>query len=71
MTKAVKYFWRFFFGCFGLFALLIIIIQFGWLGAMPDLQDIENPTASLASQVFADDGTPIGKYYIEDRVMTD
>ena len=71
MTKAVKYFWRFFFGCVGLFALLIIIIQFGWLGAMPDLQDIENPTASLASQVFADDGTPIGKYYIEDRVMTD
>jgi penicillin-binding protein 1A len=71
MTRAVKYFWRFFFGCFGLFVLLIIIIQLGWLGAMPDLQDIENPTASLASQVFADDGTPIGKYYIEDRVMTD
>lgn len=71
MTKAVRYFWRFFFGSIGLFILLVIIINLGWLGAMPQLEDIENPTASLASQVFADDGTPIGKYYIEDRVMTD
>lgn len=71
MTKAVKYFWRFFFGCIGLFVLLVIIINLGWMGAMPQLEDIENPTASLASQVFADDGTPIGKYYIEDRVITD
>lgn len=38
---------------------------------MPDLEDIENPTASLASQVYAQDGTPMGKYYIEDRVNAD
>jgi penicillin-binding protein 1A len=35
---------------------------------MPDLNDIENPTASLASQVYAEDGTLMGKYYIEDRI---
>ena len=71
MTKAVKYFWRFFFVGIGLFVVLVIIINLGWMGAMPQLEDIENPTASLASQVFADDGTPIGKYYIEDRIITD
>jgi penicillin-binding protein 1A len=71
MTRAVKYFWRLFFGCIGLFVLLVIIINLGWMGAMPQLEDIENPTASLASQVFADDGTPIGKYYIEDRIITE
>jgi len=71
MTKAVKYFWRFFFACIGLFVLLVIIINLGWMGAMPQLEDIENPTASLASQVYADDGTPIGKYYIEDRIITE
>ena len=71
MTKAVKYFWRFFFAGIGLFVVLVIIINLGWMGAMPQLEDIENPTASLASQVFADDGTPIGKYYIEDRIITE
>ena len=71
MSKSVKIFWRIFLGGFGFFLFLLFIINMGWLGAMPDLEDIENPTASLASQVFADDGTPMGKYYVEDRIMTD
>ena len=71
MSKSVKIFWRIFLGGFGVFLLLILIINLGWLGSMPDLEDIENPTASLASQVFADDGTPMGKYYVEDRINVD
>jgi penicillin-binding protein 1A len=71
MSKSVKIFWRIFLGGFGFFLFLLFIINMGWLGALPDLEDIENPTASLASQVFADDGTPMGKYYVEDRIMTD
>ena len=71
MSKSVKIFWRIFFGGFAAFLLLLLIINFGWLGAMPDLEDIENPTASLASQVFAEDGTPMGKYYVEDRINVD
>ncbi|SKA06100.1 transglycosylase domain-containing protein [Sediminibacterium ginsengisoli] len=71
MSKPVKIFWRIFFGGFAFFILLLLMINWGWLGAMPDLDDIENPTASLASQVYAEDGTPMGKYYIEDRVNAD
>ncbi|MBP6000523.1 MAG: transglycosylase domain-containing protein [Sediminibacterium sp.] len=44
------------------------MLNFGWIGDMPDLDDIENPTASLASQVYAQDGTPMGKFYLEDRI---
>ncbi len=44
------------------------MLNFGWIGSMPDLDDIENPSASLASQVYAEDGTLMGKYYIEDRI---
>ncbi|NCW13126.1 MAG: penicillin-binding protein, partial [Chitinophagia bacterium] len=43
-------------------------LNWGWIGDMPDLDDIENPTASLASQVYAQDGTPMGKFYLEDRI---
>ncbi|SDW09658.1 penicillin-binding protein 1A [Hydrobacter penzbergensis] len=71
MSKPVRIFWRIFFWGFAGFILLLLMINWGWLGAMPDLEDIENPTASLASQVFAQDGTPMGKYYIEDRVNAD
>ena len=68
MTKSVKIFWRIFFGGFAAVILLILVISWGWIGDMPSIDDIENPSASQASQVFADDGTPMGKYYIEDRV---
>jgi len=68
MSKSVKIFWRIFLGGFVFFLLLLLMINWGWLGSMPDLEDIENPTASLASQVYAQDGTLMGKYYIEDRI---
>ncbi|NCI46884.1 penicillin-binding protein [Sediminibacterium sp. WSJ-3] len=71
MSKPVKIFWRIFFGGCLAFILLLLIINWGWLGTMPDLEDIENPTASLASQVYAQDGTLMGKYYIEDRINVD
>jgi len=44
------------------------MINLGLLGRMPSINDIENPTASLASQVYAQDGTLMGKYYLEDRI---
>jgi penicillin-binding protein 1A len=63
----VRRFWKIYFIILGVFGLFILFINFGWIGDMPDLGDIENPTASLASQVYAQDGTPMGKYYLEDR----
>ncbi|MBX9778981.1 MAG: penicillin-binding protein [Chitinophagaceae bacterium] len=68
MTKSVRIFWKIFFGGFAFVIILLLMLNFGWIGSMPDLEDIENPTASLASQVYAEDGTLMGKYYIEDRI---
>lgn len=34
---------------------------------MPSLQELENPSASLASEVIASDGTVMGKFYLQDR----
>ncbi len=68
MTRPVKIFWRIFFGGFAFLIIFFLMLNFGWIGSMPDLDDIENPTASLASQVYAEDGTLMGKYYIEDRI---
>ena len=64
----VKLFWKYYLIAAGVFLLFILMLNFGWIGDMPDLDDIENPTASLASQVYAQDGTPMGKFYLEDRI---
>ena len=64
----VRIFWKYYFISIGVFVLFLLMLNWGLIGDMPDLNDIENPTASLASQVYAQDGTPMGKYYLEDRI---
>jgi penicillin-binding protein 1A len=68
MTKAVKIFWKVFFIGFGSFILFLLLCNWGVFGKMPSIEDIQNPTASLSSQVYAQDGTLMGKYYLEDRI---
>ena len=61
MSKPVRIFWRLYFAGMAAFALLIMGIYF--LGKLPSLKELENPSILLASEVYADDGTPMGKYY--------
>ena len=64
----VRIFWKYYFITAGVVVLFLLMLNWGLIGDMPDLDDIENPTASLASQVYAQDGTPMGKFYLEDRI---
>lgn len=68
MRKSVKILWRLFIVGTLCFLLLVLLANFGVFGEMPSIDDLQNPTASLASQVYAEDGTLMGKYYLEDRV---
>jgi penicillin-binding protein 1A len=65
---SVKILWSVFFIALGLCILVTIAADLGWLGKMPSIEELQNPTASLSSQVYADDGTLMGKYYLQDRV---
>ncbi|MBC7850108.1 MAG: penicillin-binding protein, partial [Chitinophagaceae bacterium] len=65
MAKTVRIFWRIFFIGIAAFVLLLILINFGVFGKMPSLAQLENPAITLASEVYGDDGTPLGKYYKE------
>ena len=68
MSRSVLIFWRIFFGLVGLVFLIILMADFGLLGEMPSIAELENPTAKQSTQVYAQDGTLMGKYYLEDRV---
>ncbi|WP_236652717.1 penicillin-binding protein 1A [Chitinophaga vietnamensis] len=51
--------------------MIILLINFRVIGSMPSMEELENPRAALASEVIADDGTILGKYYQVDRSSSD
>jgi penicillin-binding protein 1A len=66
MKKTVRIFWRIFIGGLIAFILLIILANAGVFGKMPTLDDLENPSMLQSSEVYAEDGTLMGKYYREN-----
>ena len=67
MTKAVKIFWRLFFGGLLFIILLFLCANFGLFGKMPSITELENPEADLATEIYSSDGLLMGKYYAENR----
>ncbi|MBC7874164.1 MAG: penicillin-binding protein [Ferruginibacter sp.] len=65
MKKAVRIFWRIFAGGFAAFIILLLLASWGAFGKMPSLSELENPSILQASEVYAEDGTLMGKYYTE------
>src|ERR1700744_2281116 len=62
-TKLIPIFWKVFFYGLGAFLLFLVLINLGVFGSLPSLKELENPSISQATEVFAEDGTPMGKYY--------
>lgn len=71
MKKSVKILWITVLGVMGIFILMLLLINFRIIGNMPSMETLENPRAALASEVIAEDGTILGKYYQVDRSSSD
>lgn len=65
MKPSVKIFWRLFFIGFIAFLLMVLFASYGVFGPMPSLKKLENPSILEATEVYADDGTLMGKYYLD------
>ncbi len=70
MATFKKIFWRVFIG--GIVSVFILFgsIVFGLWGKLPSLEELENPAAFMPSEVYADDGTLMGKIYGESGNRT-
>jgi len=66
-SRSIRILWRAFFICIAAFALILVMINLGWLGYMPSMSELENPSSAISSDVYAADGTLIGRYYVQDR----
>ncbi len=65
MKKSVRIFWVVFWSGFGIFVLIIVLAILGVFGKLPSMKQLENPSMLQSSEVFAADGTLMGKYYRE------
>ena len=62
IRRWIKFIWIAFFSIvIGLFALFFSISQ-GFLGEMPDVEDLENPDIYVASEIISSDGVLLGKF---------
>lgn len=61
--KIISIYWKLFFTGIIAFFLFMVLLNLGVFGKMPSLSELENPTIVLASEVYGDDGTSMGKYY--------
>jgi len=50
-----------------LIGILFLAIYFGAFGELPTQTDLWNKKVPLASEVYASNGTLLGKYYVENR----
>jgi penicillin-binding protein 1A len=47
--------------------IIIILTALGWLGFMPTIEDLQNPSRDLASEVISEDGKILGTFYLNEN----
>lgn len=65
--RAIRILWGSFIFLLLVFIALVIAIEHGMVGYMPSLAELENPQSAVSSDVYAADGTLLGRYYVTDR----
>lgn len=70
--KFITFLWTAFFGIVALITLGVYAIERGWIGYMPDLEELQSPISRYASQVISSDGKLLGTWSRnENRVFVD
>ena len=60
--KIIRILWKTLFSVIGVLFVIFIAIWNGWIGYMPDIEDLQNPISKYASQIYSADGKVLGTY---------
>ncbi len=63
----IQKFWKYFLYTLLFIPVFFILVNFGILGSMPDIEELENPRSALASELYSEDGVLLGQYFIQKR----
>ncbi|NHN26945.1 penicillin-binding protein [Flavobacterium jejuense] len=67
-SKYIKFFWKTFLFGLGFIVLLFLFASWGFFGAMPTFEALENPDSNIATEIMSADGVVLGKFYAQNRV---
>ncbi|MGM9819903.1 MAG: transglycosylase domain-containing protein [Candidatus Onthomorpha sp.] len=65
--KYVKAMWIGYLSILFCIVIFFIMLSFGWLGFMPTFEELENPKANIATEVYADNGELLGYIGLQNR----
>ncbi len=63
MKKSIRIFWRI--AAAGLALVVLFLLGLNFFGDMPSLEELENPSILQATEIYANDGFLMGKYYLD------
>lgn len=68
--RIINLLWKWVAGITSFFILLFTAIWFGWIGYVPQIDDLENPINKFASQVYSSDKALLGTWSLnENRIF--
>lgn len=68
LRRMLKLVWGIFFGGILILSLLFWFTSLGWLGEMPDVQELENPDIYVSSEIYSSDGVLLDRFEVEKRI---
>ena len=66
-NRAVKWLWGITLAGLGFVAMMLTLAGVGAFGRMPSFEELENPKSNLATEIYADNGTVIGSFFVQNR----
>lgn len=65
--RLIRLMWFVFIAIIIFCGVVVYGIEKGWMGEMPSMEELENPSAATASEVYDVEGNLLGKYFILNR----
>ena len=66
--QKTKRFWKYMAVFYLLVILFFVLINMGFFGEMPSFKELEEPKNAVASQIYAADGSYLGKIFTHNRM---
>lgn len=67
VKKSIKYLWRFLLISIIVFNVTIFLLDRGIIGDLPKMSELQNPKSAIASEIYDNNDSLIGKLFIENR----
>ena len=65
--KMIKWIWCVALAPFAFVGVLLLLTALGVFGRMPSFEELENPRSNLATEIYSEDGTVIGTFFVQNR----